>query len=94
DERALQALGALTVELDLPAPAVRVIAEQAHLPLVPAAVEGETVTPTGIAALAAIVREVVAAPPAGAGRLGVGAGQRRFKDRANVVRVYGYGMSP
>ncbi len=80
--------------LNLPAPAVRVIAETARLPLVPAPLVGETVTPTGIAALAALVQEVMATPPEGASRVGVGAGQRRFGERPNIVRVYGYGMRP
>ena len=76
-------------ELEVPVPAVRSIARRRGIPLVPVPVRGETVTPTGVAVLAALCTSFIEVP-AGAAALGVGAGSRRFPDRPNVVRVHGY----
>lgn len=76
--------------LSVPVPAVREIAGSASVPLVAVPVEGETVTPTGIAVVAEVASrfcERPAGPPAASG---AGAGTRRFSDRPNVVRVFGY----
>ncbi len=76
--------------LTLPAPATRHIAVAAGIPLVEVPVDGETVTPTGIAALAAL--GTAQGQPLGrrGDVVGVGAGTRRFPGRPNVVRVHGY----
>jgi pyridinium-3,5-bisthiocarboxylic acid mononucleotide nickel chelatase len=76
--------------LELPAPAVQHIAHSFGLDLVDVPVQGETVTPTGAAVLAALCRDVHAVLSRPGDRVGVGAGTRRFPDRPNVVRVHGY----
>jgi uncharacterized protein (DUF111 family) len=76
--------------LTVPVPAVREIARAAGIPLVDVDVRGETVTPTGIAAAAALGR-VQGAPLTARGEMvGVGAGTKRFPGRPNVVRLHGY----
>jgi uncharacterized protein (DUF111 family) len=77
--------------LSCPVPAVVAIAASYLIPLVPVPVIGETITPTGIAVVAACCAEFGTEPavdPNGM-RVGVGAGTRRFADRPNIVRVYG-----
>lgn len=76
--------------LPLPAPAVVKVASRFAIPLEPVDVRGETVTPTGIAALAALGRAHGVAVPRPGDARGVGAGTRRFPGRPNVVRVHGY----
>jgi uncharacterized protein (DUF111 family) len=76
--------------LPVPAPAVRVIVAKSGLELVEVSLAGETVTPTGAAALAVLATEPRKALLAPGAARGVGAGQRRFADRPNVVRVHGY----
>jgi uncharacterized protein (DUF111 family) len=76
--------------LSVPVPAVREIADRHGVPLVDVGVEGETVTPTGIAVVAEASKgygEPPAGEPAG---LGVGVGSRQFPGRPNVVRVHGF----
>lgn len=76
--------------LRVPVPAVVHLARRLGLPLVDVAVEGETVTPTGAAALGVLAHRF-GVPLARAGdRLGVGAGTRRFPNRPNVLRAHGY----
>ena len=87
-------VGSGTVEtrhgiLRCPVPVVREIASRWRVPLVDIPVIGETVTPTGIAVLAAVChrfrRSMLRRPVA----VGVGAGTRRFEDLPNVLRAYG-----
>ena len=76
--------------LACPVPAVAAIVSEHGIPLVSVDVEGETVTPTGAAVLAALAPtwlSSAAADPYDAS--GAGAGSRRFPGRANVVRVFG-----
>jgi uncharacterized protein (DUF111 family) len=77
-------------DLACPVPAVVEIARRFSVPLEPVALAAETVTPTGIAVLAATCEHFGARPAGEARRVGVGAGTRRFADRPNVVRVYAY----
>jgi pyridinium-3,5-bisthiocarboxylic acid mononucleotide nickel chelatase len=76
--------------LDCPVPAVVEISRRFAIPLADAPVEGETVTPTGIAVLAEAVRPKSARDPKSAERVGVGAGTKRFPGRPNVGRLYGW----
>jgi pyridinium-3,5-bisthiocarboxylic acid mononucleotide nickel chelatase len=75
-------------ELGVPVPAVREIAARAKVPLSVVPVVGETVTPTGIAVLAAVCESFGEAPGRPV-RTGIGAGTRRFPDRPNVIKVHG-----
>jgi uncharacterized protein (DUF111 family) len=76
--------------LRCPVPVVRDLARRHHVPLVRVPVDGETVTPTGIAVVAEVCRAYVSRPRGESARVGVGAGTRRFADRPNVIRVYGF----
>jgi uncharacterized protein (DUF111 family) len=76
--------------LDLPVPAVKKIAATSSLDLRDVDVEGETITPTGAAVLAATGVRFAARPKLRPHRIGVGAGTRRFPARANVLRMYGW----
>ncbi|MBI5509777.1 MAG: LarC family nickel insertion protein [Deltaproteobacteria bacterium] len=76
--------------LTVPVPAVRRIAATARIPLVRIPVAAETVTPTGIAALAEICDAFVTVPRGKPRRVGIGAGTRRFADRPNILRAYGF----
>jgi len=76
--------------LTCPVPAVRELARRAKLPLVDVDVEGETVTPTGAAVLAAVCQRFGPTPLEPAAAVGVGAGTRRFVTRPNIVRVLGF----
>jgi len=76
--------------LRCPVPAVVAIAESHRVPLEKVPVVGETVTPTGIGVVAALCWRFVRRPRGVPERLGVGAGNRRFGDRPNVIRVHGY----
>ncbi len=77
-------------QLTCPVPAVRALARQAHVPLVKVPLVGETVTPTGIAVVAELTSRYVHTPRGAPSQVGVGAGTRRFADRANVVRIQGF----
>jgi pyridinium-3,5-bisthiocarboxylic acid mononucleotide nickel chelatase len=75
-------------ELSVPVPAVLELAQRFNIPLEPAPLRGETVTPTGIAVLAVVAERFgldVQPPYLGTG---IGAGTRRFADRPNVVRIH------
>ena len=76
--------------LSVPVPVVRDLSARYAVPLVSVPVLGETVTPTGIAVLAAVCRRYVLVPRGRPDRVGVGAGHRRFADRPNVLRAYGF----
>jgi uncharacterized protein (DUF111 family) len=76
--------------LKVPVPAVRAIARAAGIPLLDVPVRGETVTPTGIAAAAALGRAQGVPLSRRGDAVGVGAGTKRFPDRPNVVRLHGY----
>lgn len=78
--------------LSVPVPATREIASRVGVPLVAVPVEGETVTPTGIAVVAEAASRFCERPAEPAAAAGTGAGTRRFSDRPNVVRVFGYGQ--
>ena len=77
--------------LTCPVPAVAAVAERWHVPLIDVDVQGETVTPTGIAALANICSSFGDAPviDSETDACGVGAGSRRFARASNLVRVHG-----
>lgn len=88
-------------ELTCPVPAVVAIAETFSVPMVSVSLPGETITPTGIAALAEICEgwlstkqgvdgDDAIAPenPRPLAKRGVGAGTRRFVGVPNVVRVH------
>lgn len=76
--------------LRVPVPAVTYLAGRLSLPLVDVAVEGETVTPTGAAALGVFAQRFGVSLSRAGDRLGVGAGTRHFPDRPNVLRAHGY----
>jgi uncharacterized protein (DUF111 family) len=79
-------------ELSCPTPAVKVICDRYNVPLEPVDIAGETVTPTGAAVVAALC-DAFTREPKGMGtvsRVGVGAGTKRFAERANVVRIHGW----
>ena len=76
--------------LAVPVPAVQYIVRQSGLVLVDVPVLGETITPTGAAALAVLGRDFGATLSGNGDCVGVGAGTRRFADRPNVLRLHGY----
>jgi pyridinium-3,5-bisthiocarboxylic acid mononucleotide nickel chelatase len=76
--------------LRCPVPVVRELARRCRVPLVRVPILGETVTPTGIAVVAEVCHRFVAQARGKATVVGVGAGTRRFADRPNVIRVYGF----
>ncbi len=76
-------------ELAVPVPAVVAIARRHRVPLVNAPLLGETVTPTGIAVVAAVSSTFDAGPWRDADVVGFGAGTRRHADRPNVVCLRG-----
>jgi uncharacterized protein (DUF111 family) len=79
--------------LAVPVPAVQQIAASVGVPLVEIDVEGETVTPTGIAVVAEASKSWGQRPAEDPAATGVGAGTRRFPNLPNVVRVHGYGSA-
>ena len=88
-------VGSGTVEtrhgrLRCPVPVVRDLARRHRVPLVRVPLTGETITPTGIAVVAEVCHQFVSRTRGQVARVGVGAGTRRFADRPNVVRVYGF----
>ncbi|MBN1959977.1 MAG: LarC family nickel insertion protein [Deltaproteobacteria bacterium] len=76
--------------LALPVPAVKQIVHNTGIVLVDVAILGETITPTGAAALATIGTTFGASLTKTGEKIGVGAGTRRFADRPNIVRIHGY----
>ena len=77
--------------LEIPVPAVKEICDEYSLDLSSVEVEGETLTPTGAALIAALNAESCTLPTNNFLRHGVGAGTARFPERANVLEVFGYG---
>jgi hypothetical protein len=91
------ALGQGTIDSDhglLPLPAPATIELLAGIPTVPAAVEWETLTPTGAAILRVVVDEFGRMPPMTIEKVGYGAGNDRHGPLPNVLRaVLGRGPS-
>lgn len=84
------ALGSGTVrtrhgELPLPAPATAALLARGRVPVVPAGVPGETVTPTGIALLLAADARFGPVPAMTVTATGYGAGGREVAGRPNVL---------
>lgn len=77
--------------LDVPVPAVREICQEHGLALEDVDVQGETLTPTGVALIGALGAKNTSAPQKELLASGVGAGTLRFPQRANVLKVFGYG---
>ena len=73
-------------ELPLPAPAVA--AMLTGVPVRPAGVEGETVTPTGAALVTTIANRFGPMPAMTVEKVGVGAGSREYPGLPNVVRAF------
>ncbi len=86
------AMGAGTVrtrhgELPLPAPATAALLARAGAPVVPSAIVGETVTPTGIALLIAAGARFGPPPAMDVAGVGYGAGGREVTGRPNVLQA-------
>lgn len=71
--------------LPLPGPATLELLK--GLPVEWTSLEGETVTPTGAAIMAALGADFGEPPPMTIERIGYGAGEREFPDRPNVLRL-------
>lgn len=69
----------------VPAPAVAALVE--GIPVVPLAIEGETVTPTGAALVRALAAEVGPIPAMTVTRVAHGAGVKDWPDRPNLLRL-------
>jgi hypothetical protein len=69
----------------LPAPATAELLR--GFPIAPVAFEGELVTPTGAAIVAALAKPAPSFPRSTLERTGFGAGTKRWPDRPNVLRV-------
>ncbi|MEZ4271696.1 MAG: LarC family nickel insertion protein [Myxococcota bacterium] len=76
--------------LQCPVPAVCKVSHRWSVPLVDTDIEGETITPTGISALAQMCSSFTNMETHNASAKGVGAGTRRFVDLPNVLRVFGW----
>ncbi|MDT7601853.1 MAG: pyridinium-3,5-bisthiocarboxylic acid mononucleotide nickel chelatase [Pseudonocardiales bacterium] len=86
------ALGAGTVRtrhgvLPVPAPATAALIARMHAPVVPAGVDGETVTPTGVALLLAAGARFGPLPAMTVDAVGYGAGAREVAARPNVLQA-------
>ena len=73
-------------ELPLPAPAVAAMLR--GVPVYPAGVEGETVTPTGAALVTTFAHRFGPMPAMTVEAVGVGAGSREYQGLPNVVRAF------
>lgn len=73
-------------ELPLPAPAVAAMLR--GVPVRPAGVEGETVTPTGAALVTTLADRFGPMPAMTVGAIGVGGGSREYPGLPNVVRAF------
>jgi uncharacterized protein (TIGR00299 family) protein len=73
-------------ELPLPAPAVAAMLP--GVPVFPAGVEGETVTPTGAALVTTVAHRFGPMPAMTVEAVGVGAGSRDYPGLPNVVRAF------
>lgn len=71
----------------MPVPAPATLELLKGVPLVPTAIRGEMVTPTGAGLVAALSRGFGPPPAMTLGRVGVGSGKKRFADRPNLLRV-------
>jgi pyridinium-3,5-bisthiocarboxylic acid mononucleotide nickel chelatase len=74
-------------ELPLPAPATAALLALAGAAVTPAAIVGETVTPTGAALLLAAGARFGPLPALRVRRIGYGAGARELPDRPNALQV-------
>ena len=72
-------------ECSIPAPATAELLR--GIPLAPSATEGELTTPTGAAILATLADGFGPLPPMTIERIGYGAGQKDFAERANILRL-------
>jgi len=72
--------------MPVPAPATAILLK--GMPLAPAPVTGELVTPTGAAILATVVNEFTDQPAMTVDRVGCGAGKKDFWEQPNVLRVF------
>ncbi|TNF70880.1 MAG: nickel pincer cofactor biosynthesis protein LarC [Acidobacteria bacterium] len=72
----------------LPLPAPAVAAMLPGVPVVPAAVEGETVTPTGAALVTTLADRFGSMPAMTVETVGVGAGSSEFPGLPNVLRAF------
>jgi uncharacterized protein (TIGR00299 family) protein len=73
--------------LPVPAPATAALLRESGAVVVGAAIEGETVTPTGAALLGAVDTVFGPVPAMRIARIGYGAGSRTFPDRPNVLQA-------
>ncbi len=73
---------------DLPLPAPAVAAMLPGVPVRPAEVEGETVTPTGAALVTVLADRFGPMPAMTVEKVGVGAGSREYPGLPNVVRAF------
>jgi uncharacterized protein (TIGR00299 family) protein len=73
-------------QIPLPAPAVAELLD--GIPVYDAQVEGETVTPTGMALLKTLATRFAAMPPMTVQKIGIGAGSKDFPRRANLLRLF------
>lgn len=76
-----------TAHGDMPVPAPATLELVKGIPLEPASVTGEIVTPTGAAILTAVSHHFGTCPLERIERIGYGFGERVFKDRPNALRV-------
>ncbi|MBS1473482.1 MAG: LarC family nickel insertion protein, partial [Massilimaliae sp.] len=74
--------------MPVPVPAVVNIAAARQVPMELTEVEGELVTPTGIAILSAVCDEFTVPKRMNIKKIGYGAGNKDLPDRANVLRAY------
>lgn len=74
--------------MPVPVPAVVNIAAARQVPMKLTEVEGELVTPTGIAILSAVCDEFTVPKRMNIKKIGYGAGNKDLPDRANVLRAY------
>lgn len=74
--------------MHVPVPAVVHIAEHCSVPLQLTDVQGELVTPTGIAIAAAVAERFERPAVLNIQKVGFGAGNKEVPDRANVLRAY------
>ncbi len=77
-------------KLPVPTPAVRCLAERYGVPLVSAEIDGETITPTGIAVLTHLSPDYLEKPVRRPLVVGIGAGTKRFASIPNVIKVHCY----
>ncbi|MEK7704591.1 MAG: LarC family nickel insertion protein [Myxococcota bacterium] len=79
--------------LECPVPAVRELSRRCRIPLVDVDLPGETITPTGVAALGVLAQFVACRPSLPVLQQGAGAGSKRFAARPNIVRAWRFATS-